>query len=164
MLEAALELAGFLVMLFGDVELYGDAGVEDQLPWLVTFAQTRESRTALTISVESEKVRPEAASRSENSRALLAQRLGSPVALLEGFILVFLSVTGCTPLGLLLWSDLRGELRRHDIAPHRRSSYRATGKSEATSMTSGGFFVRSSGSSYSPASQRHRNSSPEIPR
>lgn len=34
-------------------------------------------------------MRPEAASLSENSRALLAQRLGSPVAFLEGFILIF---------------------------------------------------------------------------
>lgn len=75
--------------LLRDVKLYRDARVEDELPWITALAQILESRSALTISVESEKVRPEAASLSENSRAFLAQRLGSPVALLEGFILVF---------------------------------------------------------------------------
>lgn len=42
--------------------------------------------------MESEKVGPEAASLSENSRALLAHRLGSSVAFLEGLSLIFLSV------------------------------------------------------------------------
>jgi hypothetical protein len=81
-----------LVVLLGDVELYRDARVENQLSRAANLAQTRESRSALTISVEAEKVRPEAASLSENSRAFLAQRLGSPVAFLEGFSLVFLAV------------------------------------------------------------------------
>lgn len=104
--------------------------------------QTLESRSALMISVESEKLRPEAASLSENSRAFLAQRLGSPVAFLEGFILVFLPVIVRYLLFIIILSisqrphrdRLRGEVtrrRRHASSfttlagsarrhPHRR--------------------------------------------
>ena len=112
-LEATLEPAGLVVSLLGDVKLYRDAGVQDQLPRFFTLAQSRVSRSALTISVESENVRPEAASLSENARAFLAQRLGSPVARREGFILAFFSAISLSFRALLaeLAFGLPGESR-----------------------------------------------------
>jgi hypothetical protein len=87
--------AGLFVLVFRYVELDCDAGVQDQLAGAFSLAQVLESRSARTISVESEKVRPEAASLSENSRARLAHFLGSPLALREGLSLVFFSVIVC---------------------------------------------------------------------
>jgi hypothetical protein len=83
------------VLFFRHVELDRNAGVEDQLAGAFSLAQVLESRSARMISVESEKVRPDAASLSENSRARLAHFLGSPLALREGSSLVFLLVNGC---------------------------------------------------------------------
>ncbi len=67
------------MLVFRHVELDRDAGVQDQLAGTFSLAQVLESRSARMISVESEKVRPEAASLSENSRARFAHFLGSPL-------------------------------------------------------------------------------------